>query len=193
MTKHKTREDWLKAAIKLLAPKITAEDRKLPMQLEALISWPHGSKTAIGQCFSKSWTKNGTVYVTVSPTLEDPLRVLDVLLHELVHAALGDGKGHGAEFKALALAVGLEGKMRATVAGEVLQAELKTLLAKLGDYPHTVMASVTAQKKTGSKEKTIVKLVSPVNPKYKAWISPKQFEEHGAPTCPISGEPMVEA
>jgi hypothetical protein len=57
------------------------------------------------------------------------------LRHELVHAA--GRRGHGKEFKTLAVELGLTGPMTATVASpELLDFINWTLLPKLGKYPH---------------------------------------------------------
>ena len=44
-------------------------------------------------------------------------RIVDVLAHELAHATLGSGVGHGRLFKQCVLKLGLCGPMRATTAG----------------------------------------------------------------------------
>ena len=57
------------------------------------------------------------------------------LRHELVHAA--GRRGHGKEFKALAVELGLTGPMTATIASpELLDFINWTLLPQLGRYPH---------------------------------------------------------
>ena len=55
--------------------------------------------------------------------LKDPLEVAATLVHELVHIlAVGVEEGHRGKFTKLAKAIGLEGKMTATHAGETLKA-----------------------------------------------------------------------
>jgi len=188
MKKHTTREAWLQAAITELAKDVN-QHGQLPSNLHAIVSWPKGSTTAIGQCFSSHWTEDKSVYVSISPILGKPVEVLATLLHELVHA-LGI-KGHGSDFKVAATALGLEGKMRATVAGKELTAKLTKIAESLGAYPHQPMKDVKV-KKEKSGAKTAIRFHSPVDEKYACWVSPKQAEEHGAPICPISGETMVE-
>jgi len=62
--------------------------------------------------------------ISLHPTIfNDPTRVLDVLLHEMVHAAT-PGDGHRGGFPKLARRVGLTGKMTATVAGPQLKKKL---------------------------------------------------------------------
>lgn len=52
--------------------------------------------------------------------LTEPLTILATLVHELVHTAVGTRVRHRAPFRRLALAVGLRGRMTATVAGPAL-------------------------------------------------------------------------
>jgi hypothetical protein len=60
-----------------------------------------------------------------------------VLLHEMLHAALGQEAGHGKSFKRLATDVGLTGPVRSTVAGEKLSRHISDLVnSGLGEYPH---------------------------------------------------------
>jgi hypothetical protein len=74
--------------------------------------------------------------VFISPELDDTARVLDVLLHELIHVADDCTSGHKGAFAEAATRLGLEGKMTATTAGVALAAEMMTLAASLGDYAH---------------------------------------------------------
>lgn len=186
---HPTREAWLKAAVELLSPKVL-QHGDLPKQLQILVSWPKGfGKNVIGQHFPEAWTQNISNYITISPTLLDVDIVLATLLHELIHA-LNVDKAHGPLFKKVALAVGLEGKMRATVAGAALKKELAVMAKQLGAYPHVRM--VDLKKPKGTATKNMVRFVSPVNPKYACWVTPVQFELHGAPICPECKKPMKE-
>lgn len=59
-----------------------------------------------------------------------------MLVHELVHTLLPPEAKHGKEFKAAALRVGLEGQMRLTQPGPILNERLHALTASLGPFPH---------------------------------------------------------
>ncbi len=185
---HIARELWLQAAVTKLRPRYAAHG-KLPATIHAIVSWPRGSKTAIGQFFGTTWVTNKKdTYIAVSPAVKEPVEVLAILVHELIHA-LGIN-GHGADFKKPAQALGLEGKMRATVAGADLIKDLTQVAKLLGPYPHVAMHDAKAPKKK-AKTKNSIRCVSPADEKYACWLSPKQFEAHGAPKCPISGKPMI--
>jgi hypothetical protein len=191
----KTREQWLQEGIRRLSPRIKAFGT-LPEKLNAIVSWPNGSKKAIGQCFGSVWAKDGSTYVTISPVLgDDPGRVLDVLLHELIHALQSGMKlplDHGKFFKKVAHGVGLTGPMRATSATPELALELKAMAEAMGPYPHATMVNghAAAEKKPGAETGPLT-LVSPVNPEFTIYMSRKKFSELGAPLCPESKRAMV--
>lgn len=135
-----TREEWLNKAVGILSKDLFQKNGYLvPKVIHVSVGFPYGSRggKAIGQHWhpKASLDNNGQIYIT--PTLASGIRVLDVLVHEMVHAAVGNEAGHGPTFKKCAEAVGLTGKMRSTVAGPELEKLLaKTITTKLGPYPH---------------------------------------------------------
>jgi hypothetical protein len=190
---YTTREAWLQEAASRLRSRFNGLDAQPVEKVEAIVSWPNGSNTAIGQCFPGShWTEDGTTYVTVSPVLgDDPTRVLDVLLHEMVHAC--GILGHGKDFRKVATAVGLTGKMTATIATDELRAELEVLAEELGPYPHVIMSPRGGEPKKTKKKGNQRKLVSPIDPDYIVYMLPGKLEKYGPPVCPMCDEPLVDA
>jgi len=195
-THYSTREDWLRAAVNELRPFFRELDVEPVDEIEPIVSWPKGKASAIGQCFSPEWTKEGVTYVTISPELgDDPVRVLDVLLHEMIHAC--GIHGHKGDFRKVALAVGLEGKMTATVASDELREELKPIADALGDYPHMVMAKLDGGGEEKKSTPSRVRLFC-VNEEcdqsgiYTVDINARKFEEGEliAPLCPHCTESM---
>lgn len=111
---------------------------------------PHGRGRAIGQCWNGALSEDGRAHLFVSPELGAPTRVLDVLLHEVIHAAVGTECGHRGAFAKAARAVGLVRPWTATTAGPELQARLEAVAARLGAYPHSVLA-VLSKPRPGSR------------------------------------------
>lgn len=64
---------------------------------------------------------------------------MGILLHELIHAAVGLKCGHKGAFKRVALSLGLTGKMTSTVPGPALIKDLQALADTLGEYPHAAL------------------------------------------------------
>src|SRR5439155_21536293 len=103
----------------------------------------------IGECWHAQCSADGTREVFISPTLADGVEVAGVVVHELVHAA--GYMGHGADFGRVARALGLTGRMTATVPGEALVADLLALTAELGSYPHATLTPGDDERKQGTR------------------------------------------
>mgnify|MGYP003636127368 FL=1 len=72
----------------------------------------------------------------------DSMRVADILLHEIIHT-LCPHAGHKGAFRAIALKMGLTGKMTATVATEDLSNRIKAEIVDIvGKYPHAAVQLV---------------------------------------------------
>jgi hypothetical protein len=95
---------------------------------------------------------------------------------------------HGKEFKRLAVAVGLEGKMTATVASESLKQRLNALISEIGAYPHAALnPGLSGVKKQGTR---LNKVTCPLCG-YTCRVTQKWLDEVGAPFCPCSSEQMI--
>lgn len=132
-----TREAWLKyAKIELGYVLWHAAGIKLP-HVEVSCGFPGGAspRTTLGQCWA-TVTAGGVAQVFVSPVLDDPIDVLAVLTHELIHAWDDCASGHRGAFTRAARAVGLVGPMRATTPGAELSTRLELVATGLGPYPH---------------------------------------------------------
>ena len=136
MNKIQTREQWLNSAVEVLKPIFTEKSYIIP-KVNVSCGFPStGKDRHIGQCWSSESSEAEINEIFISPKLDDPIAVLDTLVHELVHAVDNCKNSHGAEFKKIALSVGLEGKMRQAAAGEKLKEKLKKMSLTLGEYPH---------------------------------------------------------
>lgn len=139
--KATTREEWLVAATNLLRPDFETVGATVPKKVRVTCGWPSqggrpGKNQRIGECWPPSCSEDGTTEMFINPMLSEGLAALDVLVHEMVHAAVGCDEGHKGPFRVTAKAIGLEGKMTATVAGEVLLVRLREVEQALGAYPH---------------------------------------------------------
>lgn len=112
--------------------------------------------------------------------------MLDVLVHELVHAADDCRSGHKGAFRRLATAIGLTGRMTATVAGPELAARLHALAEELGPYPHAAL-DASMRKKQSTR---MLKVVCP-DCGY-AVRTTNKWLEIGVPTCPCGTEMQPE-
>lgn len=138
-----------------------------------------GSKNAraIGLHFSPQASKGAYHEIMISPTIEESARVADILIHEIVHAIVGNENGHNKVFKQCALSVGLTGKMTATIASPELKEKLNNWINEFGQYPHRELML------SGKKQSTrLIKCECGCG--YNVRITRKWLNELGAPICP---------
>lgn len=134
-----TREQWLLGLTDLARPWFRdAAGLVIPEVVRVSVGFPSRSiRKVIGQCFYHA--RDGAPQIFIHPMLEQPTRVADVTVHELIHASLPAGTEHKAPFARAARALLLEGKPTATVASEAFLKQVAPWLKKLGPYPHAAL------------------------------------------------------
>lgn len=195
MTSFNTREEWLRAAVDILRPRFVSVDLPLPEKLRVSCGFPAGSARskgkAIGQCWVRKASESEHAEIFVSPVLAKATRVLDVLLHELIHAGDDCKSGHKGTFKRVAEHFGLEGKMTATVAGDKLNSWLESdIIAVIGEYPHSALCGSPTGTSSPKKQSTRLLKAACVDCGYTVRVTKKWVEEAGAPLCPCNSEAM---
>lgn len=183
-----TREQWLNAGIAALRPLFIAAGYTVPDNVRVTCGFPSkgalpGKKGSysMGQCWADTASDGKMFEVFISPLDSDVLIVLATLVHELVHATVGLDAKHGKLFKACALAVGLEGKMRSTHAGEELRDKLQGIAKDIGAYPHDSLKKAMTD---GTKKQTTrLKKCECGVCGYTVRVTAKWLEM-GAPLCP---------
>lgn len=194
MTQVVNREDWLTRAAMIASEQLfKREGYTLPNKVRYSVSLPSRNamgkkRTTIGQCWSSVCSTDGSIEIFITPMIDDMREVFATLVHEMVHAAVGNENGHNAVFKKCALSVGLEGKMTATTMTDETWNEMKPILEKrLGEYPHARMKAVNNTRKQSTR---MVKVFCPATD-YKVRMTRKPIDEYGVPKCPCCDEPMV--
>lgn len=186
-----TREQWLNALIKKLRPIVAAKHSgDFTDKLRISCGYPtSGNRTnTIGECIYPQSSADGHTEVFVRPDIADPVHVADIVVHELCHAALGPGYAHGPVFRKLATAVGLTGKMKATVAGPDLRAKLEEIVARLGPYPHAALVVTKRGRSSVAKGNKAQKNVTCPLCGFRAKVYTDQLSM-GRARCP-DGDPM---
>jgi len=149
-----TREQWLTLALRDHVAPLLAEKAGATVPADALVSvgFPGGgsARKRIGECWTRKMSSKGVNEIFISPTISDkPARMLDILIHEAIHAADDCASGHKGFFRKAAKAVGLEGKMTSTVAGPELAQWISDTVEKLPKLDHSKLdLSGRAKKKT---------------------------------------------
>jgi SprT-like family len=192
--KFKTREEWLEGAVEEMIPQFRAAGYTIP-KVHVSVGWPSvrsmsSKQPRIGECWDKTASADKVAHVFISPRLDDVTGewgVVSTLVHEIVHAVVGCKAGHGAEFRKCALAVGLEGKMTATVAGEDLMEHIKKWAKDLGEFPH---AKINPLMKPTKKQSTRLIKCECEACGYVVRTTRKWLEEIGAPLCACNKKAM---
>jgi len=149
------REDWLTG---LLDQSLRDHFRKagytVPGNIRVTCGFPSRSglstkKRRIGECWDATASADGNFQISVSPTLDDPIRVAGVITHEVVHAVVGLKCGHKGAFGKCAAAVGLTKPWTATGETEELTSSIRDWIERLGPYPHGALSANTKSKEVG--------------------------------------------
>jgi hypothetical protein len=186
------RHRWLEGAVALLRPKFAAAGYQVPERIRASIGFTRGSgwQHSIGQCWAASQSTDGLHEVFVSPELGTPeltARIVGVLAHELAHATVGTAAGHKAPFKRCANAIGLTGRMTATVESpEFITWINDVVIPAIGLYPAGKI-KLTYKKQTTRLIKCICGACG-----YPARVTRVWVENAGPPHCPAHGEMKAE-
>jgi hypothetical protein len=191
-----TREEWLGLLAESIAPRFADLGKPLPA-VRLTCGWPisggrpGAKKTTIGQCFAPSVSKDGTSEVFISPILDEPLKVAEVVTHELAHAAVGVEHGHRSPFVRVIRALDLGGKPTATEPTDEFEAWIRPTLDDLGAYPHAAMDPRNASIKRQSTRQMRVSCLDcdAEGEPYIVRMSRKTIER-GTPICPIHGSEM---
>lgn len=154
-----TREAWLTEAAAIILdgiimPQVYHADLSRP-PVRITVGWPKGSrggKKAIGQCFVRAASTDGVNEIFISPEIDQPMSILPVMVHELIHALLDCEDGHRGRFAVYAKACGLTGPMTATSAGVELGVQLAVLADALGPFPHARMDVDGHRKVAGTRQ-----------------------------------------
>lgn len=192
--KHETREEWLLAALDLMRPLFESKGYTVP-EVRVSCGWPsHKALSPKGKVLGQAWCKEASSdkkgQIFISPFLDkivEDYGVLPVLLHEQVHQVVGVKEGHNKVFGKCARAMGLEGKLTSTYAGEELLKQCKVWAEQLGPYPH---AKLNPLMRPVKKQSTRLIKCQCTASEYCVRITRKWLEEFGAPISPVNNKPM---
>jgi hypothetical protein len=158
-TMFDTRESYLQEAAnlildELIMPAVAAKGFEYPRPAFRIsVGWPKHSRggKAVAQCFTREASTDGRNEIFVTPEIDDPVRVMDAVAHELIHAVDDCASGHRNFFAAVARAIGLEGPLTATEAGPELAGKLSEIAGLLGGFPHHRMDIGKSHKPGGTR------------------------------------------
>jgi hypothetical protein len=184
---HTTREAWLCAAANSLAIDFADAGYTTP-RMRFAIAFPSTGRFGkrVGECWSDSASGDSTHEIFIRADQQEPVEVLGILVHEIVHAVVGADAKHGLPFKRCALAVGLLGPMRHTRLSPALIVRLTNVAARLGPLPHAAL-DWSKRKKQATR---LLKAHCPCE--YTVRVARSWVERVGPPHCPLHGAMAVE-
>jgi len=184
---HIWREEWLAAAAAELSSTFEILDYRMP-KMRFAIGFPSTGRfgSAVGEHWSDKHSRDQTHEIFIRADQSDPIEVLGILVHEIVHAVVGSDAKHGPIFKKCALAVGLQGPMRSTTVGPELRARLAAIAESLGPLPHAALDW------TNRKKQSTRLLKAQCHCEYTVRVARAWVEQVGPPHCPLHGEMSVE-
>ena|SRR5271170_1566057 len=109
---HDTREGWLRAATNELRPFFTRCGFPLPEKIRFAIGFPSTGRKGnrVGECWHSSTSADEHYEIFIRADLDEPPKVLGVLVHELVHAVVPIDAKHGKKYRDVAVKIGLYGE-----------------------------------------------------------------------------------
>jgi len=148
------REQWLTEAAHMILDELITpalpSGFEIPHPFRVSVGYPPRSTArskTIAVCIKAEASADLHNEIFITPSIDDSVRVLDCLTHELLHYTDNCASGHQNHFARMARRVGLEGKLTATHAGEKLAKYLRTVIDVLGDIPHAAIDLGIAKKK----------------------------------------------
>src|SRR5277367_6948523 len=102
---HDSRESWLRSATAALRPYFESCGFEVPENIRFAIAFPSTGRRGarLGECWHSSTSDDANFEIIIRADIADPVEVLGVLTHELVHAALPPEVGHGKPYREAAL------------------------------------------------------------------------------------------
>jgi hypothetical protein len=183
-----TREGWLVQASNYMRPIFRAASMEIPARVRMSVSIM--PKKVRGICYSPEASSDGSTELLIRISEDDPIEVLGVLGHELVHSAVGTSAGHKAPFVRGVRALGLDGKATATIPGPRFRELMDPIVAKLGPFPHAALNYLGAR--TGPKKQgTRMLKASCEECGYTVRLTRKWLDV-GPPGCPNHGAMVAE-
>lgn len=152
VTPSMERHDWIEKAFKALRVHFNDCGYKVADNIRVTIGFPKGGRTRIGECHYTEASTDQHFEIFVSPELGQNSKYtnhspMEVIAHEICHTIAGFKAGHKKPFKAIATAIGLEGKMTSTVPGPKMLKLIKSFEETNGPYPAGALTRSMLKKK----------------------------------------------
>jgi hypothetical protein len=179
-----TREEWLVAFMEAAKPVFLEAGHPIPLNTRVSVGFTsNGYKSnAVGECWMSEASSDGHFEIFINPTTQTDARIADIFTHELCHAALATTK-HDKQFGNLARALGLDGKLTATVAGSEWYRWAAPILDSIGAMPYGEIKA-NMQPPKPKKATFTLKTYCP-QCGWLARVTKRHIESHSYLNCPV--------
>ncbi len=142
---HRYAEVWLAEAVELLRPTFRSAGHEIPSVHVSIgftsTGYRFGSKRYTqAMCYARRLSIDGINEIHIAPVVKTAEGVMDLLMHELIHAVLDCRHGHGPEFQKIATDVMLVDSRSMTLKQTMKSMiDQRKLIAQLGRFPRKGM------------------------------------------------------
>lgn len=187
-SKHRHREVWLAEAMEYVREHFADAGYEVPEHVRVGVGWPSKQATGVKRRIGEAWTNecsgDDVHEIIISLWLDDPIKVLGVLVHEVIHVTVGVQHGHKKPFTECMKLVGLCGKPTATEETDELVAKLEKWAKGLGAYPHARLDNDRQGKKQSTR---LIGLTCP-ECECKIRVTAKWLDLYGTFPCPCGAD-----
>lgn len=180
MSKKMNREEWLSKVLhKHISPMFAAHGATVPADCQVSVGFPGGgsARKRIGECWPRSRSAKSVNEIFINPSVSTPFKMVEILVHEAIHAADDCASGHKGFFRRTAVAVGLEGKMTSTHAGKQLAEWIDYVIAQMPEFDHGALTL------DGRKKQTTRMVKWSCNECGAIWRAAAKWPMHCCPVC----------
>lgn len=187
---HTTREAWLWAATNELRPYFEKLGYKLPEKIRFAVAFTSTGKRGrtTGECWHPVASADQHYEIIIRADMFEPLEILGILVHELVHTLLPHTEKHGKAFRAAALRLGLEGdESRYAKPSPILNERLNAIAETLGPFPHAALHFAGTSDVPKKQRARLLRAECGASCGYTIRITAK-WAKAGLPVCPVNAE-----
>jgi hypothetical protein len=195
---HESRDMWLRAATAELRPYFESCDYPLPENIRYAVAFTSAGRK--GSLQGETWhaSEDGSFEIIIKADQFDPVEILGILIHQLIHAALPPDAGHGKPFKDAMMKLGMIGAPRLCSPGPLLRRQLEEIAANLGPLPHAKLdieetpldRGKPADRRKKQKTHLLKAACEAEGCGYSVRVTSKWVNDLGPPGCPKHG-PMA--
>lgn len=190
-----TREDYLNAGVEALRPIFAVHNAPLPANIRVSTGTPSTFKRTgiLGETFPDTSSKDGYFNIFVSPTVDDPVCVFEVLVNQLCRCTSGALSYKSNAYVGIAILMGLTCTSNwAHAKGDSTFAEKYVeIISELGEYPHGAVSMATTTTQTTRMLKAVCECLG-ADPKNQYTVRLTQkWALKGMPICPLCDASMT--